>query len=64
MTEREIPFLRGYPVFNADRIEGLPAHFHPQPVAGAGEGRDDRTETFIRNTGAVIRHQGEQPLYS
>ena len=27
--ERRIPFMKGYSVFNADQIEGLPAHYHP-----------------------------------
>ena len=26
-TEREIPFLKGYTVFNAEQCEGLPAHY-------------------------------------
>jgi antirestriction protein ArdC len=25
--ERNIPFLKGYTVFNAEQIDGLPAHF-------------------------------------
>jgi antirestriction protein ArdC len=30
-VEREIPFLKGYTVFNAEQIEGLPAHAHAKP---------------------------------
>ena len=26
--EREIPFMKGYTVFNVEQIDGLPAHFH------------------------------------
>src|SRR5262245_18425079 len=26
-VEREIPFLKGYTVFNVEQIEGLPAHY-------------------------------------
>lgn len=51
ITEREIPFLRGYAVFNAERIGGLPAQYFPEPVPEDGVGKDARAETFIRNTG-------------
>ena len=27
-TEREIPFMKGYTVFNAEQCEGLPAHYY------------------------------------
>ena len=27
-TERAIPFMKGYTVFNCEQIEGLPAHFY------------------------------------
>lgn len=30
-TEREIPFLKGYTVFNAEQVDGLPAHYYAQP---------------------------------
>ena len=30
-TEREIPFLKGYTVFNVEQVEGLPAHYYAQP---------------------------------
>ena len=33
-SEREIPFLKGYTVFNAEQVDGLPEHFRaPAPVA-------------------------------
>ena len=31
-TERDIPFMKGYTVFNVEQIEGLPAHFYPKPA--------------------------------
>ena len=34
-TEREIPFLKGYTVFNAEQCEGLPAHYTARPEASA-----------------------------
>ena len=27
-VETEIPFMKGYTVFNAEQIDGLPAHFY------------------------------------
>src|SRR3546814_18434878 len=27
-SEREIPYLKGYTVFNCEQIEGLPAHYY------------------------------------
>jgi len=27
-SEREIPFLKGYTVFNAEQCDGLPAHYN------------------------------------
>src|ERR1700733_1747816 len=30
-VEREIPFLKGYTVFNVQQIEGLPEHFYVRP---------------------------------
>ena len=32
-TERTIPFLKGYTVFNADQCENLPVHFTAKPEA-------------------------------
>jgi hypothetical protein len=30
-AEREIPFMKGYTVFNVEQIEGLPRHFGRSP---------------------------------
>ena len=40
-TEREIPFLKAYTVFNAEQIDGLPAHFYEplSPSTTAGPSR-------------------------
>lgn len=63
-TEKTIPFLKSYPVFNVCQIDGLPAHYYPAPVPVTTEGKDDYAEAYIRNTGADIRQQGSQPLYN
>jgi len=64
-VEREIPFLKGYTVFNAEQIDGLPAvHYAkaaPQldPVA-----RIEHAEKFFAAVGAVIGHGGNRAYYS
>jgi antirestriction protein ArdC len=48
-VEREIPFLKGYSVFNVEQIEGLPAHYYAQPAPrfDAIE-RIDHAEKFVQ----------------
>jgi antirestriction protein ArdC len=64
-TEREIPFMKGYTVFNVEQIEGLPAHYHAQPSAPlpACE-RLEQADQFFRGTYASIRHGGNRAFYS
>ncbi|MDF1600952.1 zincin-like metallopeptidase domain-containing protein [Mesorhizobium sp. YIM 152430] len=64
-SAREIPFMKGYTVFNAEQVEGLPAHFYAMqeamldPVA-----RIEKAETFFAASGADVRHGGNQAFYS
>src|SRR5215472_18908732 len=30
-SERAIPFMKGYTVFNVEQIDGLPSHYYAQP---------------------------------
>lgn len=62
---REIPFMKGYTVFNVDQIDGLPARFLPtpelavpaiEPIAAA--------QAFFAATGSVVREGGDQAYYS
>ena len=65
--ERQIPFMRGYNVFNAEQIEGLPEKFlfKPEPLdAPASVRRLENVDHFITNTGAVVRHGGDKAFYS
>src|SRR5208283_466285 len=64
-VEIEIPFMKGYTVFNAEQIDGLPAHFYAtvQPINNAIE-RLDAVERFFANTGATIKHGGNRAFYS
>lgn len=63
--EREIPFLKGYAVFNVDQIDGLPAVFYakatPQldPVA-----RIERADRFFAALGATIGNGGNRAYYN
>ncbi|EJW10842.1 Antirestriction protein [Rhodovulum sp. PH10] len=63
-TETEIPFMKGYTVFNVEQIEGLPAHFYaaPPPRAEAPQ-RIERAEAFFAATGADVQHGGNRACY-
>ena len=64
-VDREIPFLKAYSVFNIEQIDGLPDSYYAPPakVRDPVE-RIERADLFFRNTGAVIRHGGNQAYYS
>ena len=62
---REIPFLKGYTVFNVQQIEGLPELFYAQPEPKlAAPARIDRAEAFFANTNADIRIRGARAYYA
>lgn len=64
-SEREIPFLKGYTVFNVEQIEGLPAHFYGAPAPRIDPiQRIAHAEEFFVGTGAVVRHGGDRAFYS
>ncbi len=64
-VERDIPFLKAYTVFNAEQIDNLPERFHPKPENPLpAELRHAAAEMFIGNTGADIRHGGNQAFYA
>jgi antirestriction protein ArdC len=63
--EKQIPFMKGYSVFNVEQVDGLPAHYYAQPVNPLPlADRLDYAEKFLANTGAVIRHGGNRAYYS
>jgi antirestriction protein ArdC len=64
-VDREIPFLKGYTVFNVEQIEGLPESFHsqPQPAPTRVE-RVANAEQFFASTGLTIRYGGDRAFYS
>ena len=63
--DREIPFLKGYTVFNVEQIDGLPEVYYAKaapildPVA-----RINHAEKFFAALGATIRHGGNLAFYS
>jgi antirestriction protein ArdC len=64
-SERDIPFMKGYTVFNVEQIEGLPAQFYPRPEPRSEAlPRIARAEAFFAATKAVVRHSGTQAFYS
>ena len=64
-SNREIPFLKAYTVFNVAQIDGLPEGFHA-PLAPARDpvARIAHADAFFANTGAVIREGGDRAFYS
>lgn len=64
-TEQDIPFMKGYTVFNVEQIDGLPAHFHAPAAPRLDPAqRIDQAEAFFSATGASIRHGGNMAFYS
>ncbi len=65
-TERAIPFLKGYTVFNAEQIEGLPAHYYAkaEPPALSAPERIEAADRFFAATHADIRHGGTRAYYA
>lgn len=64
-VEREIPFMKGYTVFNVEQIEGLPTQYmgvaEPKPV------KDERiiaAEEFFEATRARFCHGGNRAYYA
>jgi antirestriction protein ArdC len=64
-VEREIPFLKGYTVFNVQQIEGLPEMYYakPEPKLSPIE-RIARAEEFFAATKAVINYGGTRAYYA
>ena len=64
-TAQEIPFMKGYTVFNVERIDGLPAQYTmpAQDVLDPVQ-RIAHAESFFANTKADIRHGGNRAYYS
>jgi antirestriction protein ArdC len=64
-VEIEIPFMKGYTVFNAEQIDGLPGHFYAT-VAPLNNGinRLETVERFFASTKITIQHGGNRAFYA
>jgi len=64
-VEREIPFMKGYTVFNVEQIDGLPEIYYArlEPKFSAPE-RIAHAEAFFTATGAAIRYGGNRAYYT
>ncbi|MGO9642648.1 MAG: ArdC family protein [Candidatus Acidiferrales bacterium] len=63
-TEREIPFMKGYTVFNVEQVNGLPAHFYSRPAAPLPHAeRIASADRFFAATGITLRHGGARAYY-
>jgi antirestriction protein ArdC len=65
-TEHDVPFMKGYTVFNVEQIDGLPDHYYAlaEPPTLEPAERIERLEAFFANTGADIRHGGNRAYYA
>jgi len=64
-TERNIPFLKGYTVFNVEQIEGLPGHYYAKPENPLPlSERIESADHFLAATGATIQHGGNSAFYA
>jgi antirestriction protein ArdC len=63
--ETKFPFMKGYTVFNAEQIDGLPGHFYATEVLNNSDIKPlDAVERFFANTKITIQHGGSSAFYS
>lgn len=64
-VEHQIPYMKGYTVFNVEQIDGLPGHYYskPAPRLDAPQ-RIEHAEEFFAKLKADIRHGGNRAYYS
>lgn len=64
-VERQIPFMKGYTVFNVEQIDGLPEHYYakPEPVIDPAQ-RIGHADAFFAATGATVGHGGNRACYN
>lgn len=63
--EREIPYMKGYTVFNVEQIDGLPEIFYARvPLARDPVARIEHAERFFVSLGATVKHGGSRAYYA
>jgi antirestriction protein ArdC len=63
-SERSIPFMKAYTVFNCAQIDGLPAHFTAKAAPRHSVAQIEHAEAFFAATGITIQHGGNKAFYS
>jgi antirestriction protein ArdC len=64
-VEREIPYMKGYTVFNVEQIEGLPDIYYAKAAPTLDSvARIDHAERFLSSVGATIKHGGTRAYYA
>lgn len=64
-VERQIPFLKGYTVFNVAQVEGLPERYYAKPEPRLDPiPRIAKADKFFSALGADIRHGGDAAFYN
>jgi len=64
-VDREIPFMKGYTVFNVEQIDGLPAIYYAKPENPLPlSERIDHADAFLKATRATIQHGGNSAYYA
>ena len=66
-ASRTIRFMRAYSVFNASQIDGLPAHFYPDPVPEAPPSPSQRAAavaSFFDPIPTDVRYGGDRAFYT
>jgi antirestriction protein ArdC len=64
-SERAIPFMKGYVVFNAEQIEGLSDLYYTKPAPPTPNiQRNARAESFFAAMGVTVRNGGTRAYYS
>lgn len=64
-VERDIPYMKGYTVFNVEQIDGLPEIFYAKPENPLPlSERIDQADRFIGATSAAISHGGNRAFYA
>ena len=64
--DKEIPFMKGYTVFNVEQIEDLPEHYYAtkEPPTLDVTRRNAELDKFFSNTGAIINNGGNRAFYA
>jgi len=64
-VERDIPYMKGYTVFNVEQIDGLPEHFtQPAQVILDPVARIEAADAFFTAIGASVQHGGNRAYYA